>query len=186
MIIQDIHIDIKALLALSHTCRPERCDRRLSCCATYEVPLERGESSRVLGLLPDAARYAKKLREQGDFVDPLDEGEMGPCLATDESGKCMFAYTKQGATLCSLHSAALDLNMPPYRMKPRACSLWPLAITDDDPQVLGVQPGALSFPCNARRRKGAKRLHPGVADTIREVLGSAFLAELEDAISAGV
>jgi len=152
----------------------------------YEVPLEPGESARVLGLLPDAARFAKGLHEDGEYTDPLDEGELGACLATKESGRCMFAYVKKGATLCSLHSAALDLDLPPYRMKPRACSLWPLAITDDEPQVLGVQDGVLGFPCNARRTKGAKRLHPGVANTIREVFGESFLAELQEAISAEV
>jgi len=109
---------------------------------------------------------------------------VGPCLVTDESGKCLFAYTKKGATLCSLHSAALDLDLPPYRMKPRACSLWPLAITDDAPQVLTVQDSVLTFPCNSSRRKGAKRLHSGVADTIREVFGESFLTELQEAINA--
>lgn len=183
-LIDGVRVDLDALLRLAHRCEPTRCTGRRGCCETYEVTLDPGRIGTIVGALPHAARYAKTLVEDGEFVDPFDDTDGGTCLATDEDGRCVFAYRdRRGATLCSLHSAALDLDLPPAQTKPTSCALWPLALTDHDPPLLTVQSGIHRFPCN-RSRRPAKSLHPGIAQTLAAVFGAAFLRELAAAIDA--
>jgi hypothetical protein len=70
-----------------------------------------------------------------------------------------------------LHTAALDADLDPALVKPLACRLWPLALSEDPIPVLSVQEEAYSFACNHRR--SGKGLHVGV----RALLAAAFGAE---------
>jgi len=152
--IQGVRVDLKALRSLRHDCVPEKCiGQARGCCETYEV---------------------------FKFVDPIDESEAdGDCLATHEDGRCVFAYrATSGMTLCSLHSAGLDLELEPFRVKPKACALWPLYLVEGKQRALTVQEGALRFPCNHKRQVKAGGLDAGVAHIVRTVFGEAFLADL--------
>ena len=80
--------------------------------------------------------------------------------------------------MCSLHSAALELGLPPAQVKPRACALWPLALVKGDPPLLTVQEGVLDFPCNRARSESSGGLDPGVAEIVEAVFGHAFLTEI--------
>ena len=86
LIIDGIVVDVSAILSLAHECDPGNCDVSESCCSTYEVPLERDEADRVIGLLPDAGRYAPALKQKKEYADPVDEGEFGLCDADDSGG----------------------------------------------------------------------------------------------------
>lgn len=158
---------------------------RKSCCKTYEVPVDRREQAAIVGAMPYAARYAR-LYEDGELIDPFDESSDGhPCLNTHEDGMCVFAWRRRdGAVLCSLHSAALDLGLPPAAVKPKACVLWPLLLQETDPPLLTVQDGVAQFRCNALRRRFDQPLDPGVAGIVRAVFGPEFLAQLEFAIDS--
>lgn len=183
--IGDVDVDVPALRRLAHTCDPMRCRHTKNCCRHYEVTVEPGEIARIAGCTPDAARLAPALRANGEIEDPIDETDGGFCLNTDERGQCVFAYTTgRGAVLCSLHTLALEWDLPPAQVKPKACALWPLAIHGDDPVQLSVQDDAYEFPCNSRRNANVRALHPGVAETIEAVFGKKFLDELTEAIKS--
>lgn len=179
--IQGIRVDLDALRALRHDCVPEKCiGRKRGCCETYEVFVDRTEIGTIVGTLPDAAKYARhlKLKYGGDYIDPIEESEGGgDCIATHQDGRCVFAYrARNGMTLCSLHSAGLDLGLEPFKVKPKACALWPLYFVEGKSPLLTVQEGALQFPCNHKRRSGSAGLDAGVAHIVRTVFGDAFLA----------
>ena len=181
----DVYVDVAAIRNLAHRCEPLNCSNRRSCCATYEVPIDPDQVGTIVGTVREAARFAPHLLEQGVPVDLFDDTEGGLCLNTDENGACLFAYhDDRGAPLCSLHAAALDAGLPPARVKPRACALWPLALSEGSPPVLGVQPGAFDFACNRPRTEGESNLDPGVAAIIRAALGERFLTELLGVLAA--
>ena len=178
--IQGIRVDLEALRSLRHECIPTKCiGRDRGCCETYEVYVDRTELGTIVGAMPNAARYARNLRTRGEFVDPFEDTDGGNCLATHHDGRCVFAYRdRAGATLCSLHSAGLDLGLDPFKVKPKACALWPLYLVEGKRPLLTVQEGALAFPCNRARRERGTELDKGVADIVRTVFGERFLTAL--------
>lgn len=183
-LIGGIRVDIKSLCSLSHRCEPLKCQRPTKCCGAYEVLVDKAQHTTIVGVMPEASKYAPTLKEGRDFIDPFEEISDGTCLATDEHGLCVFAYRdKRGATLCSIHSAALDLGLSPTETKPYACALWPLFLVESRPPILTVQDDAQEFPCNTRRGKNSRSLHPGVADIITKMLGEDFLEDLNRHLS---
>ncbi len=178
-IIQGIRVDLAALRTLRHNCVPQKCvERERGCCETYEVFVDRSEIGTIVGALPDAARYARHLKQRGEFIDPIEDSEGGgDCLATHQDGRCVFAYrASNGMTLCSLHSAGIDLGLEPFKVKPKACALWPLYFVEGKSPLLTVQDGALKFPCNHKRKSSSATLDTGVAHIVRTVFGESFLA----------
>lgn len=178
--IGSLRVDLEALRGIAHKCLPERCRGRVTCCACYDVAVSRREASRIVGMLPEAARFAPRLRSDGSYIDPFDEGDgEGMSLAVNEADVCVLAYrTVSGDTLCSLHSAAVSAGLDPARVKPLSCALWPLALSDDRHEpTLTVQRGALAFPCN-RTRRNQPGLDPGIAGIVRACFGEGFLRRL--------
>lgn len=181
--IENVDVDLSALRALAHTCDPTKCLHTQCCCRCYEVSVEPKEISRVAGTVPDAALLAPALTDNGSLIDPIDDTESGYCLNTDEEGQCVFAYVNDnGAIRCAMHTLALQWNLPPATVKPRACTLWPLAIHGTNPAQLSVQDDAYEFPCNTPRRPSARSLHSGIADIIQAIFGESFLKTLEAAL----
>jgi hypothetical protein len=182
-IINGIRVDLQALRRLGHSCQPALCRGERTCCSSYEVRAGEDEASRIVGMLPYAARYAPHLRDDEDYANPFeDEDEDGVTLAVLESGACIFAFRgRDGGVRCSLHAAALDLDLPPFAYKPFSCALWPLALSEDEPRTLTVQPGALGFACNASRRPG-KGMHRGVVEILTECFGAPFAEAVEQAL----
>jgi hypothetical protein len=181
--IENVEVDLERIRALAHSCDPMTCRHTKCCCRSYEVSVERNEISRVAGTVQDAARLAPALTEHGTLIDPVDETDDGHCLNTDEQGECVFAYrTGQGAIRCSMHTLALEWNLAPETVKPKACTLWPLAIHGKNPIQLSVQDDAYDFPCNTRRSRAPQTLHTGIASIIESVFGKTFLAKLEGAL----
>ncbi len=181
--IDGYRVDLNALPKISHQCRPEDCPKRGTCCEYYEITVLRGELARLTGMIPAAAKYQPRLRDQGSYVNPFEKSEPG-CFVLDqtEHGRCVFAWRRRGMMLCSFHSAALELGVDPYRHKPRACAMWPLALGDSDPiWTLTIQDDCLRFPCNRRRR--ARGLDPGIAELIERNFGQAFLDKVQAALA---
>jgi len=184
--IENVQIDLNALRALAHTCDPMKCRHTKCCCRSYEVTVEREEIEKVAGTVPEAAQLAPALTEDGDLVDPIDETDHGYCLNTDEHGECVFAYrTDQGAIRCAMHTLALQWNLPPESVKPKACTLWPLAIHGTNPAQLSVQDDAYEFPCNTLRKTTVQSIDSGVADIIEAIFGRPFLQKLENVLMQG-
>jgi hypothetical protein len=182
--IDGITVELDAVAALSHRCDPAVCAGRRSCCAEYEVRISAREVSRIAGLMPRASRYAPELEADEGLENVFDGLEHDICaIETDEEGVCCFAYRgTEGAFLCSLHSAAVDLGLDPYAAKPEACTLWPLALVETDPPVLSVQPDAYRFPCNRRRTGPVTALDPGVERIVRALFGEGLAGQLQEAI----
>ncbi|MDP7640729.1 MAG: hypothetical protein QGG73_13630 [Candidatus Hydrogenedentes bacterium] len=179
--IDGIRIDIEALRRLSHQCQPANCSIRGNCCKTYEVIVDNGEISGIVGTMPRAAHYAKGLVQDGELIDPFDEADdADACLATHHNGMCVFAWRdRKGATRCSLHSAALDLGVDPYDTKPKACTLWPLYLIEGNSPVLTVQEDTYSFDCNKPAAGRPTGLNPGISEILDSVFGGAFRENVE-------
>jgi hypothetical protein len=175
-------VELDDLAGLSHRCRPRLCRRDRFCCAAYEVEVDEGELETIVGLLPEAGRYAPGLWTGKGWENVFEEGEGGLyTLDSDEQGLCVFAFGRgSGGWRCALHAAALDLGLAPYMAKPRCCALWPLALWETSPPVLGLHEDIFTFPCNTPRPRDSRDLDPGVAALIRENFGPDFLAELKD------
>ncbi|MBI2436107.1 MAG: DUF3109 family protein [Candidatus Hydrogenedentes bacterium] len=184
-LIADVRVDLDALLRLDHACDPKACSAAGCCCGSYEVTVSPKELRRITGMIPESSRFARNLRTaNGALENPFERIEKGLyALDTDERGRCVFAYRdKEGFIRCSIHSAALRLGLEPYRTKPFACTLWPLAISEDNPPVLTVQEDAYRFPCNRRRSRPARTRAPEVALIIEQLFGNTFLEELHHAL----
>jgi hypothetical protein len=179
--IDGIRIDVDALLSLNHACDPGKCRYSGSCCRVYEICTTRKEMSRAIGMMPDAARYATHLDEDGELANPFEPtGDGLYAIEAQEDGACTFAFRKGNKLLCSIHAAALDLGLNPYRTKPSSCTLWPLALSEGTRPVLSVQEDVLRFPCNSAPRSSNRSLDQGVREIVQQVFGDAFLRRLED------
>jgi hypothetical protein len=171
-------VDVRALSRAAHRCDPALCRDSGSCCAAYDVWVGDEERARLLGRLPEAARYATHLREGGAFR------RLGPdahAVQKRPDGLCVFAYrAPDGRVLCSLHSAALAAGLGPERLKPHSCVLWPLCVSSSRPPVISVHGDAFRFPCT-RRRRGPATIDGGIAGVMRAAFGGEFLSALADA-----
>ena len=181
VLIEGIRVDLDSIAGISHRFDPDRCGKSGCCCSHYEVSLEHGELQRLVDWQPLAAKFQPQLAEdENDF--PFDQDDGGQwVIEAGEEGTCPFAYVnREGQTFCSIHSAALAQGKNPFHIKPRSCTLWPLAISEDDPPILSVPDGILDFPCN--RKKSLRQLSPGIAELIENVFGASFCKAVAKAI----
>jgi len=181
-----IDVDIDAILLLNHNCN-ECSGNSTSCCSCFEICITKKEMARIIGVLPDAAKFRRSLALDDGYdnvFDALGGGQY--CLDTDEDGLCVFAYTKDGKILCSLHSAALNLGIPVEQVKPSPCLLWPLALSEGKHKVLSVHDDVYEFACNSRKKSSAKKLRPAISEIVEWVFGIEFREQLDDAVSQGL
>jgi len=180
-VIEDVVVDISALLSITHSCDPSICASSGSCCGSFEICVEADEMDRVVGFMPMASEFSDGLMSGRSLRNVFEELE--PALfAIDEgeSGICVFGYHgAKDEVLCSLHSVAMQRNYKPEEIKPRDCVLWPLALSEDRPLSLSVDSEAFLFPCN-KQREDASTLDPGIADIIKKLFGSAFLDKVNE------
>ncbi len=182
--IGEYRVEIDVLASIAHHCDPVLCRRTGSCCAEYDIWVGDAEVDRMVGMMPEAARFARHLRDaDGRLVNAFQD--LGPdAYAIEEGpdGTCIFAYCgARGQHLCSLHSAALEAGLPPQSVKPDCCFTWPLSIATSIPPVVSIQEDALDFPCNSPREPDGG-LDEGIAAIVEVVFGTEFLAELLEAL----
>jgi hypothetical protein len=177
-LIDGLYIDVVSLLGISHRFDSVRCGKNGCCCTTYEVGMEAGEMERLVDWQPLAAKYQPALASDEEFDFPFDQDDEGKwVIETGEDATCPFSYrTAANETFCSLHTAAMERGLNPYHVKPRSCSLWPLALSEGDPPMLTVMEGVLQFPCN--RKKTSRTLSPGIAELVESCFGESFLVQL--------
>jgi hypothetical protein len=141
----------------------------------------------IVGMMPAAARLCPRLMDDGGFVNVFEEEEGNRfSLEVTENGLCVFAYRSGKGIRCSLHSAALGADLPVRSVKPEACLLWPLSLSEGKEPVLSVEEDVFSFVCNRRRNADDGGLICGeVMRILKTVFGEQAAREAEKAAVSG-
>ena len=140
---------------------------------------------RIIRVLPEAAKLCPHLKTGHGYDNVFEYVEHGLyALDTTEDGLCLLAYVADHTIRCSLHTAGTNLGLPLGKVKPEACLLWPLSLSEGD-EVLSLAGDALSFRCTTRRRKRSNRLARSFVDAVELVYGDGRGAQLEKEAGAG-
>jgi len=174
-----IRVDVSALMSIRHDCRPAVCKGKPNCCSCFQIHVDEEELETIVGFLPLAEKYTSSIGGEKGYDNVFEEDEDDLFLVdADEDEQCVFAYMNDHEEiLCSLHSAAIDLGLSPVDVKPKCCSLWPLALTSGPEPVLSINVLYASFPCNCKKVVPEDIDH-GIQETIKNYFGASFLAEL--------
>ena len=165
-----VSVDLASLRSVEHRCsgcaEDEHC-----CCSSYEVCVTHAEMERIIRVLPEAAKLCPHLKTNQGYDNVFEYVEPGlHALDTTEDGLCLLAYVADHTIRCSLHTAGMNLGLPLDKVKPKACLLWPMSLSEGD-EVLSLAGDALSFHCTVPRRKGANGLSPAFVDAFDVVYG---------------
>ena len=179
VIVGNIQVDVPALLSIRHHCRPGVCKGKPNCCSCFQIHVDEKEMETIVGFLPLVEKYTPSISDEPGYDNVFEEAEDGIFLIdADADEQCVFAYMNEAEeTLCSLHSAAIELGLPPVDIKPRCCSLWPLALTGGPQPILSINKLYESFPCN-HKKAIPTCIDTGIQETIRIYFGASFLSEL--------
>lgn len=181
--INGIEVDLDAICSLSHECRSEMCRIDDCCCSKYDIIVDDCEIQRIVDWIPPAAKYAAGLTVGGEPVNIFSEFDSRSCLIdTTEEEICIFAWEEpaSGAVFCSLHSAAAELGVEPYTIKPADCVRWPLALESN--KLLTIVYDALDFPCNEEKDPADRTICPSLEKIIVNLYGPKFLQKLHAAL----
>ena len=184
-IIENVKVDLKSLTSIKHKCDPGVCNGKISCCAEYEICMEKDEVDKIIAHTPGAAEFAPQLKTNGLYNNVFDETDDNLItIDVDEDSQCLFAWrNSNGEVLCSLHSHAIKSNLSFYDTKPGSCCLWPLAIYQGSPEILTVQDDAFNFDCNKKLESKGAELDTEIASIIKNVYGDKMLVGINHAIS---
>lgn len=179
-----ISVDLASLRSVEHRCggcaQGEPC-----CCSSYEVCVTGAEMERIIQVLPEAARLCPHLRTDQGYDNVFEYVEPGLyALDTTEDGLCLLAYVAEHRVRCSLHTAGTNLGLSLEKVKPKACLLWPMSLSEGD-EVLSLAGDALSYGCTTRRRKRSNGLSPAFLEAVEIVYGEGAGARLEHEAGAG-
>lgn len=185
IMVSGIRVDVPALMSVRHGCRPAVCKGKPNCCSRFQIHVDEKELETIVGFLPQAEKYTSSIGGEKGYDNVFEEDEDGLFLIdADENEQCVFAYMNdQEEILCSLHSAAIDLGRPPVDVKPKCCSLWPLALSSGPDPLLSINFLYATFPCN-RKKAVLKGIDDGVQETIQNYFGAPFLTELLTKVGA--
>ncbi len=183
-IIENVKVDLISLISVKHKCNPGICKDKISCCAVYEICIEKDEVDKVFAHTPGAAEFAPQLKANGFYRNIFDETDDNLiAIDTDEDNQCLFAWRNSDEeVLCSLHSHAIKSNLSFYDTKPESCCLWPLAIYEGSPKILTVQDDAFDFDCNKKDESGKAELDTEISSIIKNVYGEKMVAGINHAI----
>ena len=179
-----LSVDLASLRSVEHRCsgcaEDEHC-----CCSSYEVCVTKAEMERIIEVLPEAAKLCPHLRTEEGFDNVFEYVEPGLyALDTTEDGLCLLAYIVDHKIRCSLHTAGKNLGLPLEMVKPKACLLWPMSLSEGD-EVLSLAGDALTFGCTAPARKGSSGLSPAFVEAVEIVYGEGTGARLEREAGTG-
>jgi hypothetical protein len=177
--IDGLSVDLVALASISHRCDPSGCSPSAHCCSAYDLWVSGAEADAVAAHLSAVAEFARHLAgaTREDVLQRLAEDAYA--VRRDRMGRCLLAYdAADGSVLCSLHTVAERRCLPLRDVKPEPCRLWPLSTTSSIPPVLGVQEGAMRYPCNRARDAALGGLDPAIAGILRDVFGTPFLRKV--------
>jgi len=172
-----VSVDLASLRSVEHRCRGCTQDEPC-CCSSYEVCITEAEMQRIIQVLPEAAKLCLHLKTDHGYDNVFEYVERGLyALDTTEDGLCLLAYVADNKIRCSLHTVGTNLGLPLGKVKPKACLLWPMSLSEGD-EVLTLAGEALSFRCTSRRRKRSNRLSPAFREAVDLVYGDGMGALL--------
>ena len=181
---KSVSVDLESLRSVEHRCRGCAEDEPC-CCSSYEVCVTDAEMRQIIEVLPEAAKLCPHLKTDQGYDNVFEYVEPGlHALDTTEDGLCLLAYVADHTIRCSLHTAGTNLGLPLGKVKPKACLLWPMSLSEGD-EVLLLDGDALSFRCTARRRKRSHSLSPAFVEAVELVYGDGTGARLEKEAVAG-
>jgi hypothetical protein len=141
---------------------------------------------RIIQVLPEAAKLCPHLKTDRGYDNVFEYVESGLyALDTTEDGLCLLAYVADHTIRCSLHTIGTKLGLPLGKVKPKACLLWPMSLSEGD-EVLSLAGDALSFRCTTRRRKRSNHLSPAFTDAVKLVYGDGVGDQLNKEAVTGV
>ncbi|MEK6745083.1 MAG: hypothetical protein AABZ15_15820 [Nitrospirota bacterium] len=179
-----VSVDLASLRSVEHRCRGCSEDEPC-CCSSYEVCVTNAEMKRIIQVLPEAARLCPHLKTDRGYDNVFEYVEPGlHALDTTEDGLCLLAYVEGHTIRCSLHTAGMNLGLPLEKVKPKACLLWPMSLSEGD-EVLSLAGDALTYGCTAPARKGSNHLSPAFVEAVELVFGEGAGARLEQEARTG-
>mgnify|MGYP001578606314 FL=1 len=179
-----VSVDLASLRQVEHRCRGCAQDEPC-CCSAYEVCVTDAEMKQIIQVLPEAAKLCPHLKTDHGYDNVFEYVEPGLyALDTAEDGLCLLAYVADHKIRCSLHTAGTNLGLPLGKVKPKACLLWPMSLSEGD-EVLSLAGDALSYRCTTRRRKGSSGLSPAFVEAVELVYGDGMGAHLEKEAGTG-
>lgn len=112
-------------------CNLEKCHGK--CCQYGDLgaPISEEEAETIKNTLPHVAKYLSKPSQKflAAGVSEIYQGSLH-IREIAENNPCPLAYiSPEKIVYCSLHSHALDNNIPLLNVKPIWCSLFPLMLT---------------------------------------------------------
>lgn len=141
----------------------------------------------IIGVMPLAARSCPWLKIDGGYDNVFDEETSNRfAIDTQDDGLCIFAYRTGGRIRCSLHTVALRAGIEPHKLKPFACTLWPLDLSADRGLTLSMRDYAARFPCNKKQRRKGVGISPDLLDSIGKLFGEAACTEIMVAAIKGL
>jgi hypothetical protein len=134
---------------------------------------------KIIQVLPEAAKLCPHLKTDHGYDNVFEYVERGLyALDTTEDGLCLLAYVADRTIRCSLHTVGTKLGLPLGKVKPKACLLWPMSLSEGD-EVLSLAGDALSFRCTTRRRKRSNHLSQAFKEAVKLVYGDGMGDQLE-------
>ncbi len=183
-IIDGIIVDIMSIISIKYSCDPKLCAGKKSCCASYDICIEKKDVSKIIPYFSEAAKFAPHIKKGDEYDNMFDETDDGLIsLETDENWQCKLAWKNDaGDVLCSLHSHALKNNLSFYDTKPKICCLWPLAESETKQQSLTIDSDCLTFPCVKEKTVHDFKINNEIVSIIKNIYGLDFLEKIEAAI----
>jgi hypothetical protein len=171
---------------MTHNCIGCQGDTKC-CCSSYEVSISSSELTKIIGCIPDAAKFCPHLKSHNGYENVFEQIGLNLFrIDTAANGLCVFAYSKDNKTLCSLHSVSINLGVSVHQVKPKTCLIWPLAISEGKRGILSMHEDALEFRCNAQNHNDSLSLCPNIGRIVESAFGQRFRCELGSAANKGL
>lgn len=190
----NVVFDVEELVKRKFACDTRLClDRRnghfakrRSCCTEYAVRVSTDEAARIRQFLPEISEsypdVGKAIEGAGGFCE--HDAWFDRVLRKKPEGTCIF-LSDQGGNIfhCAIHGAALKNRKSPFRLKPSACSLFPLcylehedgyvltAYSMQNSRIIEDETEPLHYDCCAPNPLATRPLYIEMGDTISQLLG---------------
>lgn len=132
------------------SCEPAKCVKKDKCCCKFfDIDITHREMQKIVGIYDTVSQFCEGLEKDGVYQNVFEKDGSRYLLDKQENGYCVFIYfDDENNPRCSIHSAALQLNLNPSDCKPLVCTLWPYHIDKKEKGTLYLSLETdEKFPC---------------------------------------